>query len=368
MNTNLDVLLVSDEEAIQNQIKNSIESKHVQVSVIPPNDVIREVNRTPRDMVIYLQSETGNAVENIQYIKSASPSTFVIFIAQSADFSLLRNVTRAGTEEFFVYPDELSLFLSRFPTIQQTYMAKKESDDQQSSHLLGRGRGHIISFYSGNGGVGKTALSASFAQTLKLESASEVVLIDFNMQFGGMEKLLSIQSNRSIADLLPVISELNETHIRNVSQTEEFSKLEVLVSPCDAEVAETLDDSFIANVLRTCRRSFDFVIIDLPTDINEKVVTALEESDRIYYILLPETPALKTLKQFEELSVRLGIELTSRMEILINQTGKDNEIKKKDLKNLLHFPIATSIRRDIKGLQPFVNKGVPVRRSSNEKN
>lgn len=187
------------------------------------------------------------------------------------------------------------------------------------------------------------------------------------MQFGGIETVISINSNRSIADLAPVIRELNEGHIRNVSQTESFSKMDVLISPCDAEVAETLSEDFITKLLRTCRRSFDFVIIDLPSFINNQVVTALEESDKIYYVLVPDTPSLKVLKQFEELSIRLGIELKSRMSIILNHVGKENEVQEKDLKDIVRFPIEAKIRRDIKGLQPFVNKGEPVRKMAKER-
>jgi pilus assembly protein CpaE len=200
-----------------------------------------------------------------------------------------------------------------------------------------------------------------------LESTAEVILIDLNLQFGGIETVISINSNRSIADLAPVIRELNEGHIRNVSQTESFSKMDVLISPCDAEVAETLSEDFITKLLRTCRRSFDFVIIDLPSFINNQVVTALEESDKIYYVLVPDTPSLKVLKQFEELSIRLGIELKSRMSIILNHVGKENEVQEKDLKDIVRFPIEAKIRRDIKGLQPFVNKGEPVRKMAKER-
>ncbi|RLQ91165.1 AAA family ATPase [Falsibacillus albus] len=367
MESKLDILLVSSDEATHNQILNSLDTDESNIGVIPPEDVVREVNRQTRDIIIFIQPENDTAVELIQYIKSVNPSCYVIFLANTSDVTLLRNITKAGAEDFFIFPDELSLFLSRFPTITKNYSLKKHSQDEPSKMGFGRGRGQIFSFYSGNGGTGKSIISSAFAQTLKLESTAEVILIDLNFQFGGIETLLSIDSNRSIADLTPVISELNENHIRNVSNTESHSKMEILISPCDAEVGETLNEEFVAKLLRTCRRSFDYVILDLPSSINNQVVTALEESDKIFYVLTPGTPELKVLKQYEELSVRLGIEIASRMEIVFNQTGKENEVQQKDIKNILRFPIAASIRRDIKGLQPFVNKGEPVRKISKER-
>lgn len=365
MEDNVKLLLVSDDETLQNQILNII-GENIQTQIVNPVDVVREINRGAKDIVIFIQPTNDIAVECIQFIKTTSPSTLVIFIAKTSDFTLLRSITKAGATEFFVFPEEQGVFAAKLPTIIKNYELKKHHQDTTFSTFV-RGSGQIISFFSGNGGTGKTVLASTFAQTLKLESTAEVILIDLNLQFGGIETVISINSNRSIADLAPVIRELNEGHIRNVSQTESFSKMDVLISPCDAEVAETLSEDFIAKLLRTCRRSFDFVIIDLPSFINNQVVTALEESDKIYYVLVPDTPSLKVLKQFEELSIRLGIELKSRMSIILNHVGKENEVQEKDLKDIVRFPIEAKIRRDIKGLQPFVNKGEPVRKMVKER-
>lgn len=365
MENNLNILIVSEDETIHNQVLNALGTVY-QVQLVQYNDVIREVNRDFRDIILFIQPETDIAVETVQHVKSVSPMSLIIFFAKISDFSLLRNITKAGASEFFVYPDEHGLFVGRFPTIVKNYEVAKSKQAEVGS-TFSRGRGQIFSFFSGNGGSGKSTIATTFAQTIKLESTAEVILIDLNFQFGGIETLMSIESNRSIADLTPVISELNESHIRNVSQTENYSKMEVLISPCDAEIAETLTDEFVAKLLRTCRRSFDFVIIDLPSYLNSQVVTSLEESDKIYYVLTPDTPALKILRQMEELSVRLGIDLTSRLEVIFNKTGKENEIQISDLKNVLRFPIAASIKRDIKGLQPFINKGEPLRKAPKER-
>ncbi|MGD6942790.1 AAA family ATPase [Cytobacillus gottheilii] len=365
MESNLKVLLVSDDEVIHNQILNAMSGSY-SVQLIESRDVVREMNREDRDIVIFVQPDSDIAVESIEYIKSVSPTTLVMFIAKSSDFSQLRSITKAGASEFFVYPEEHSLFISRIPTIFQSYEANKSKQTETLSSFT-RGRGQIFSIFSGNGGSGKSNLASAFAQTIKVESTAEVILIDLNLQFGGLETLMAIESNRSIADLMPVVSELNESHIRNVSQKLESSKLEVLISPCDAETAEKITEDFVAKLLRTCRRSFDFVIVDLPSYMNNHVVTALEESDRIFYVLTPDTPSLKVLKQFEELSVRLGIELPSRTSIILNKTSKDNEVQVKDIKNVLRFPLAATVRLDNKGLQPFLNKGEPIRKTAKER-
>ncbi|RHW39917.1 response regulator [Lysinibacillus yapensis] len=368
MEQKLNILLVSDDPVLREQLNTIAETTEEHVLSATSADAIREMNRETRDIVLMTQPDSDIAIDLVQSIRQINPSVLIIFIADRTDFVLLRNMMRAGVDEFFVFPEETSLFTSRFPTTVKNYSIKKNSRETEKAAIsFGRGRGQIFSVYSGKGGTGKSIISSSLAQTLKLESTAEVILIDLNGQYGGIESMFSIETNRSIADLLPVIEELNESHIRNVSKTEEHSKLEILVSPIDAEVSESLGEDFVAKLLRTSRRAFDYVIVDLPSSMNGKSITAMEESDKIFYILTPDTPSLKVLKHYEELSARLGMNLLGKMEIILNFMSKENEVQEKDLKNVLRYPIAAVLRKDVKGLQPFLNKGEPVRKNIKER-
>lgn len=368
METKLNILIVSNNDVLSGQLKTIAENtEENDVKTATLTDAIREMNRETRDIVIMTQSETDLDMEIVELMRQINPLVFIIFIAHQTDFVLLRNMMNAGVDEFFVFPEETSLFTGRFATTIKNYAIKKNSRETGKSFSFGKGRGQIISLYSGKGGSGKTVISSVLAQTLKLESTAEVILIDLNSQYGGIESMFSIESNRSIADLLPVMDELNESHIRNVSKTEQHSKLQILLSPTDAEVAESLSDDFIAKLLRTSRRSFDYVIVDLPTTVTGPVITAMEESDKIFYVLTPDTPSLKILKHYEELSTRIGMNLIGKMEIVLNLTSRENEVQEKDIKNIVRYPITATLRKDIKGLQPFINKGEPVRKVIRER-
>lgn len=366
MNEQLDILIVSEEETITKQVLNAIDREENTVTVIDTSEVSREVNRQRRDFVIFNQSNSDYIVEQIQYVKSIYSSTYIIYLSEKSDINLLRSTMRAGAEEFFILPDELSMFISRFPAMQKNYKLRNVTNQDKGS-TFGQGRGEISVFYSGKGGVGKTLISSTFAQTIKLESAAEVMLIDLNIQFGGIETIMTLETNRSLIELQPVINELNESHIRNVSHTEQHSKLEILVSPIDLGASEIIDGEFISRLLRACRRSFDFCIIDLPSFIDENTVTAIEEADKIYYVMQPDTPSLKVLKHFEEVSERLGIDLKTRMEIILNKISKETELKETDIKDLVRYPVCASIRRDHRNLQSFINEGKPVRTAQREK-
>ncbi|WP_053364879.1 AAA family ATPase [Bacillus sp. FJAT-27245] len=368
MNADIKILLIGNQEQSINMLRGFF-TEFESVDVLAYREARTELDRIAPDLVFLVEDEKDASIDLIEYIHLVNPLLPIVFIALSPDFDMLRNVTRSGVIDYFVLPDENAMLFGRMENFVQMALQHKQqlNETASASQSFKRGRGRIISFYSGKGGSGRTIISTAFAQTLKFESTAQVLLIDLNLQFGGVETYLSIESNRSIADLLPVINELNEGHIRNVSQKEPFSRLEILLSPRDAEVAENLPEGFVSTLLRTCRRSYDFVLVDLPVAMNEHTYSALEESDKIFYVLNLDTPSVSMLKQVEVLFERLGIEKHGRMELLLNEVGRENEIKPKDIASLTDYPIQAKLPRDVKGVQAHINKSIPFRKEPNEK-
>ncbi len=368
MSEEIKILLVSDEEQALNNLT-GIFSDYKNVETVNYRELRSELDRLAPDLVFLIESQDDVSVDSIDYIHTVNPYLLVVYIAFSQDFDKLRNVTRAGVDDYFVLPDENTMLYGRMDSIILMAEQRKKQlfETASTNQSFKRGRGKIFSFYSGKGGSGRTLLSSTFAQTLQLESTAQVLLIDLNLQFGGAETYLSIESNRSVADLLPVIEELNESHIRNVSEKEKYSKLEVLLSPRDAEVAENLPEGFFSKLLRTCRRSYDFVLVDLPTVMNVHTYAALEESDKIFYCLNLDAPSVSMLKQVEGLFLRLGIEAEGRMELVYNEVGRENEINPNDLKEVLAYPVAYKVPRDMKGVQAHINRNEPFRKEAGEK-
>ncbi|AST94164.1 MULTISPECIES: AAA family ATPase [Sutcliffiella] len=369
MNEKMNILLVSEDELMINQLSN-VFADEADLESVTFRELRTEFDRLEPDLVFIVQTEDeGACVDAIEYCIGENPASVVVFIATYQDFNLLRTVTRAGAMDFFIFPDEWTLFNGRVDSILHMVRERKKQliETSATNQSFKRGRGQIFSFYSGKGGSGRTLISTTFAQTLKFESTAQVLLLDLNLQYGGVETFLSIDSNRSVAHLIPVIEELNEGHIRNVTEREPYSKLEILLSPRDAETAESFTDAFFSKLLRTCRRSYDFVIVDLPTAMNEHTYTALEESDKIFYVLNLDTPAISMLKQVENLFTRLGIDMNERMQIILNEVGRDNEINPRDIKEIIKYPIQAQLRRDIKGVQMHINKSEPLRKEMNEK-
>ncbi|WP_077327817.1 AAA family ATPase [Virgibacillus siamensis] len=313
--------------------------------------------------LIIIVNEGKSAVDDAQIVLAENPNASIICINDQEDFELLRGLIRLGVSEFYVLPGEELIFMERLEAMSR----EAGSRDDKTADSFKRGGGKVFAFYSGSGGTGKSLISTTFAQTLKLESTAKVLFIDLNLQYGGAETFLGIESNRSIIDLLPVIDEIGEHHIRNVSEKEEHSELNVLVSPRDAELAEKINENFILKLLRAAKRSYDFIVVDLPVSMDEKTFTVLEEAHRIYYVMNIDTVAISVLKSVETLFQRLGIITEDRMEFVMNFKGKEKELTKKDMERFVSYGIAAEIRKDIKHVQAYINQGEPLRKVPQEK-
>jgi pilus assembly protein CpaE len=367
MKTELNILVVADYDSVKDLLREWLAPyEHVQYTT--SLEVKKEIDRIGPDIVLLVQPEDGSGVELVQYIQAELPEGIVIFLTEEQDFVLLRDVVRAGAIEYIVMPDELALLTDRLEKISElAQIQQRKKGANASGKALVRGRGKVYSFYSGKGGSGRTLLATGFAQALKLESTASVLLIDLNLQYGGVETFLSLDNNRTLADLMPVMHEMNENHIRNVAQRELHSKLEVLVSPRDAEIAEQIPEEFITRLIRASRRSYDFVIVDLPSHMNELTYAALTESDLICYVMNLDTPSVQIYRLAEELFRRLRIDTAGRLEVVVNQVGRDNELAVSDLKGLITAPITAEISRDHQGVQAAVNQGKPLQKEANEK-
>ncbi|ATF11086.1 AAA family ATPase [Brevibacillus sp. HB1.2] len=367
MNKDMKILVVADYDSVKDMLRDIL-TPYEQVRYTTSSEVKKEIDRIGPDVVLLVQPEDGAGVELVQYIQGELPEGILIYLTEKQDFVLLRDVVRAGAVEYIVMPDELNLLsdrLDKISDLSQIKQRKKGTD--ASGKAFVRGRGKVYSFYSGKGGSGRTQLATGFAQALKLESTASVLLIDLNLQYGGIETFLSFDNNRTLGDLMPVMDEINEFHIRNVAQREDHSKLEVLVSPRDAETAENMSEAFVTRLIRASRRSYDFVIIDLPTHMNELTFAALSESDMIYYVMNLDTPSVQIYRLVEDLFRRLRIDTAGRLEVVVNQVGRDNELNVSDLKGLFTAPITAEISRDHQGVQAAVNQGRPLQKEANEK-
>lgn len=293
------------------------------------------------------------------------PTTSVLIgLTKERSFDRVRNWLQAGADDVIVVPEEIEQLMGTLTKIKNKRMNEREAAEELETKA---GHGRVRAFYSAKGGSGKTLLATMFAQNLQLQCHQRVVLIDWNVQFGGLDVVLGMAPQRSYVDLIPVIQELSITHIENVAMKEETTDMTVLFSPANPERTELVTEELVTRVIQTCKANFDQVILDLPSDLNTVSYTALNHAQDIYYVMNPDSLSVRSLKRAVSLFRRFQIGHRGNLSLILNRKNHKSELTEKDIAQLVDIPIIGSVRADFFGIQPLLNMGQPFYSKQNDK-
>ncbi|MFD1424514.1 AAA family ATPase [Laceyella tengchongensis] len=366
MYPDIKLLIITEEDSIATDLRERLSTQFPQISHVYASEVRREIARIQPDVVLLHEGVGSLGMQLIPYILREVTQVKIVFLTESKDSIRIRDASRAGAFDVLFFPDEINALgdvLSRAVIALQS-----DSDKNEAAANFTWGRGQVIGFYSGKGGSGKSLIASTLAQTLQLESNSSVLLVDLNFQFGGVETYLNLASGRNLYDLTPVLHELNDNHIRSVTVIEPHSAVEVLASPADLEVAEQITEEHIERLLRAARLYYDYILVDMPAEMTNLTYAALEEADKIFYVLNPDALSLRTLNRVLTAFNMIGVDPTDRLEILVNRINRDSEIGAKEIRQRFSFDIAGEFRDDLKRIDQAINRGKPLRTAKNERN
>ncbi|QKG83157.1 AAA family ATPase [Kroppenstedtia pulmonis] len=359
------VLIVSDDASLTEDLRSKIASEFPQNQSIESHEVRREIVRLKPDIVLLHEPKEGSSIQLLPYLSKEVPDAFTIFLTERRDPVRTRDVNRAGAFDILFLPDEIHALDDVLA--QAVKALESKSAQEEAAAAFSWAQGQVVSFYSGKGGSGRSLIASTLAQTIGLDSNASVLLVDLNLQYGGLETILKIDSGRNIFDLDPVLNELNDNHIRSVTSVEASSQIEVLPSPRSAEIAEQVTEDHVQRLLRTARLYYDYILVDLPTEMTTLSYTVLEESDYIFYVMIPDMLSMSVFRTVLDLFSKLGIDPNERLQMVLNRINRDTELTHKDVNRHFLFPVIANLRDDTKKIQQSINQGNLIRSSRKER-
>lgn len=366
MFSDIKMLIVTEDAPLADDLQERLKHLFPKVIRIEPIEVRREVSRIQPDIVILHEGLEGTSMQLIPYILKEVTEVEIIYLTESKDSIRIRDASRAGAFDVLFFPDEITALED---TISRAIKAlKTETANKEAAASFTWGRGQVFAIYSGKGGTGKSLIASTLAQTLQLDSNAGVLLVDLNFQYGGIETYLNMDSNRNLYDLTPVLKELNDNHIRSVTVVDPISQVELLASPSDIEIGEQITEEHIERLLRAARLYYDYIIVDLPSELTNLTYTTLEEADKIYYVLNPDVISLRVLNRVLGSFSTIGVDPTDRLELMLNRVNRDSEIDEKEVQRRFPFQVSGVFRDDPKKIMQAINRGKPLRSSKNERN
>lgn len=188
-------------------------------------------------------------------------------------------------------------------------------DLSQQSQMLGGNTSTptapLISFVSGRGGMGKTALCACMA-SLAAHMGFRVALLDFDLACGNLSLCFG---DRQVSDL----ARLLDNSFAGAADTscvsdEALAKVGFCISdklclwgPVERAEMQELVSPYLGQLMNYVRRTFDIVFVDTSTTFTDAVAQAVQASARVMIVHDDLPDALHGLAKTSALAVRLGV-------------------------------------------------------------
>lgn len=138
----------------------------------------------------------------------------------------------------------------------------------------------VMTFYSIKDGVGKTTLALNFAAYAKKQAPqTKVIVLDLDDSFSGIKEFVDKNSGISKVDLGvgSVLSTLGKEMYKH-----DRSGLFLITYKKDLNVSKT--NTFLPNILKELKRTFDLIVIDTNSNLNDLLLTTINHSFLVFLI------------------------------------------------------------------------------------
>jgi pilus assembly protein CpaE len=339
----LSVLLVGREELQMEQAREvlrSLSDPALVIGEVQPAEAAALSAEADVAMILFGADEE----DALGYLRKESertprPALFALLSEQSE--ALMRRVLRAGADEVLFLPLKQGDLLR--PLL-------KVSEARRRSVL--RAGGKIVSVASLGGGAGVTTLCASLGLALMAAGGVRVVLVDLDLQEGGLGHLFGADPERSILALARLDHKPDSISLE-AALTKHASGLYVLGAPARIEDSEEVSDITVGNLLDLLRQLFDYIVIDCGGHVDENSVAAWERSEEVLYVLEQSVAATHRAIRFLELFGRLGID-GIEPRLVLNRYQPGHPIAEARIVSTLKCPIYARIPRDERVMEKSV--------------
>ena len=300
-----------------------------------------------------------------ELITQRVPSSPIIMMSVHGETEDLKRAMLAGAREFLVKPfssDELSTSIRRVHEKELARQAQLQTVLASSAGGDGGAQSNVedhqlIAVFSPKGGAGRTTIAANLAIALMKETEGRVCLVDANLQFGDIGVLLNLNpKNRSMLDAVEggePDPDIIESVVINHS-----TGVRVLLAPPAPEGADLVTPPFLRKMLDHLKATHDYVVVDLPSGLNDHSLGVMDAADQIVVVAALEITTIKNVRLFLEVADQLEYD-RSKIRLVINRADTAQGIRIGDVEASIRRPIDGTVVSDGRLAVLAVNRGVP---------
>jgi pilus assembly protein CpaE len=313
-------IMIADDESTTRWLLEQLFMRRDEFQLLPSaangDDAVTKALETKPHVLLCDVSMPGkNGLEVTELVSRRLPECIIIILSAQDQNTYALRAIEAGARDYIEksadFPEILQRILDTVARARELgeRAHKRHSDDKASK---------IFTFYSPKGGAGTTMLAMNAALELARNS-QKTLLVDLNLFFGDIEYLLDLQDRKNISALLNQWDELELFRINAAAETHK-SGLQVLYQS-RLKDSRKITPAHVGALLRTLRdaKDWDFVLVDLPGNIDERTLVALDMADTLFVVVSEDYLSVKNARLAMEIFRELGY-TDSKLHILLNKS------------------------------------------------
>jgi pilus assembly protein CpaE len=319
----------------------------------------------PDVIVMDINMPGMDGIAAAEIISQRLPHSPIIMMSVHGEAEHLKRSMLAGAREFLVKPFSGDEFATSIKRVVEREMARREQMQLETGATAaptvasdGNTDDHqVIAVFSPKGGSGKTTLAVNMALALKGETNQRVALVDANLQFGDVGVLLNLNpKNRSVVEAVEG-GEPDRDIVESV-MVDHSTGIRVLLAPPSPEGADLVTAAYLKKMIGFLRETHDWVVVDLPSGLNDHTLGVLDAADQILVVAALEITTIKNVRLFLEVADQLDYE-RSKLRLVINRSDASQGIRISDVEASIRRSIDGTIVSDGRLAVLAVNRGVP---------
>jgi len=286
----------------------------------------------------------------------------VLAIAQTDSVDERIALLDAGADDVMARPiDDLELaarvdgLLLRTPAPVVSGVATPETGPAEPRRAGGR----LVGFFAAHGGVGTTTLAVDTAVRLADRGAATVALVDLDPWWGQVATHLDLVPRATIVDLARDLNGGPDVELVRGYALQHSSGVSVYTSPPRPNDAAPLRQEQLELVLEALRGTYDYVIVDGGSAMDERAQVLHVRADRVVVVVSPEIPAVRATRMLLEQLAEFEAP-SERQVLVLNHIFAAGLVKRDDLRRSLQVPIDIEIPYDPLLFLKAVNEGIPL--------
>jgi len=347
----LRILLVTRSNTVADAVVDCLQD-HRQYSVTKKiisnghTDPLHDVRSRPD--VLLLQYVRGNP-ELGHLADSAIENRLPLIVLGPADDPVaMRLAMQAGASDYLSQPLQQNDLHSALDRINER-RADKPSD-----------QGQIVTVMNSKGGSGASFVATNLAYELSHTVKARAVLVDFDLQFGGLSRYLDLYPKRGLVEALDATEDMDEVSAETYI-TNHTSGVRLLAASTN-RLFLSRDASIerVGSLLQLLQNNNEYVIADLPRRIDLLSATVLEHSDQILIVVQQTLGHLNDAARMITLVTKELAVPMDRIRVVLNRHSKNALIEIDDVKNALKVDRIAVIPNQYKLVSESIDSGVPL--------